>query len=439
MTPLDRLVALPGRRIAPALASLSLVVTMVVGSVPVPAAADVPSAEAPIAKPLLDSAASRSGPTTVLAAAVADFSTVSVGLVSAGSGFNGPVQVTNAGDASHRLFVVEQRGVIKILRSGHAAPTAFLDIRSLVKFGGEQGLLALAFHPKFKTNHRFYVLFNERGTGDVIVGEFRTLTTNRNRALAKSFRRILRVSHRVNTNHNGGMLAFGKTDGLLYISIGDGGGGGDVPNNAQSGRVLLGKLLRININGSAGTHKYLIPPSNPYRTSIYVKHEIWSRGLRNPWRFSFDRSTGDLWIGDVGQDSWEEVDHATAASGNGRARNFGWHIMEGDACYQPSSGCVMTGLTLPVAVYGHGQGCAIIGGYVYRGPLALLKGAYLFSDVCSGTIWSVVAAGGSPPQTPTVMDSTGLGVTSFGEGEDGTVYLTAQNGHVYRLTAAAKP
>ena len=348
------------------------------------------------------------------------------------------VQVTNAADGSHRLFVVEQRGVIKILKAGHVSPTPFLDIRSLVKFGGEQGLLALAFHPKFKTNHRFYVLFNERGTGDVIVGEFRTLTTNKNRASASSFRRILRISHRVNTNHNGGMLAFGKKDGFLYISIGDGGGGGDVPNNAQSGRVLLGKLLRINVNGSIGTHKYLIPLSNPYRTSIYVKHEIWARGLRNPWRFSFDRSNGDLWIGDVGQDSWEEVDHATLAGGNARAANFGWHIMEGDACYQPSTGCTMTGLTLPVAVYDHSQGCAIIGGYVYRGPLALLKGAYLFSDVCSGTIWSISATGGSS-QTPTVMDSTGLGVTSFGEGEDGTVYITAQSGHVYRLTAAARP
>ena len=223
------------------------------------------------------------------------------------------------------------------------------------------------------------------------------------------------------------MLAFGKKDGFLYISIGDGGGGGDVPNNAQSGRVLLGKLLRINVNGSIGTHKYLIPLSNPYRTSIYVKHEIWARGLRNPWRFSFDRPNGDLWIGDVGQDTWEEVDHATLAGGNARAANFGWHIMEGDACFQPSTGCKMTGLQLPVAVYDHSQGCAIIGGYVYRGPLALLKGAYLFSDVCSGNDLVDLR------DRRVVADADGDGqhraedhLVRRGR-EDGTVYITAQN------------
>jgi len=221
MTPLDRPIALLGRRVVPGLASLFMVLALVVGSAPVPAAADGPAADSLIAQTLLDSVAARPATTTVVPA---DFSTVSVGLVSAGTGFSGPVQVTNAADGSHRLFVVEQRGVIKILKAGHVSPTPFLDIRSLVKFGGEQGLLALAFHPKFKTNHRFYVLFNERGTGDVIVGEFRTLTTNRNHASASSFRRILRISHRVNTNHNGGMLAFGKKDGFLYISIGDGGG-----------------------------------------------------------------------------------------------------------------------------------------------------------------------------------------------------------------------
>jgi len=418
------------RRIAPALASLGLLVGTLAGSTASPVAADNPAVAAAAGA----GAATTRIPSTTVLAVVPSFSAVSIGLVSNGSGFTGPVQVTNAHDGTNRLFVVEQRGLIKILKYGHTSPTPFLDIRSKVQLSGEQGLLALVFHPKFKTNHRFFVLFTERGTGDIIVGEFRTLSTNKNRATAGSFRRILRINHRENTNHNGGMLAFGK-DGFLYISVGDGGGGGDTHNHAQSGASLLGKLLRININGSVGTRKYLIPSSNPYAKSATFHHEIWSRGLRNPWRYSFDRTTGDLWIGDVGQGAWEEVDHSTLASGNGRARNFGWHVMEGNACYQPSSGCSMTGLTLPVAVYDHGQGCAIIGGYVYRGPIVALKGAYLFSDVCSGTIWSLDAAGGSP-QTPVVMASSGLGITSFGESESGIVFVTAQDGHVYRLTAS---
>ena len=347
-----------------------------------------------------------------------------------------PVLVTNAADGSHRLFVVEQRGVIKVWRSGHGLST-FLDMRTKVEFSSEQGLLALAFHPNYERNRKFYVLFTEKGTGDVIVAEYKASATNKNKASPTSFRRLLRIGHRVNTNHNGGMLAFGKKNGYLYISVGDGGGGGDTPNNAQTLTSRLGKLLRIDVNGGPGAW-----PTGSRRTTRTprarsYKREIWSRGLRNPWRFSFDRLTGDTWIGDVGQDNWEEVDHATLAGTGGRADNYGWHIIEGNACYQPSSGCDMTGLKLPVAVYDHGMGCAIIGGYVYRGPQTLLQGAYLFSDVCSGKIWSIVAAGPTP-QTPTEMADTGLGITSFGEGESGTVYVTAQDGHVYRLTAASR-
>ncbi|MGZ8502078.1 MAG: PQQ-dependent sugar dehydrogenase [Candidatus Limnocylindrales bacterium] len=375
-------------------------------------------------------------PARIAAAVPADYSNVSVGLTSVMSGLDGPVLVTNAADGSRRLFVVEQRGVIKVWRSGHGLST-FLDMRSRVELSGEQGLLALAFHPDYEHNRKFYVLFTEKSTGDVIVAEYKASATNRNKASTTSFRRLLRVGHRVNDNHNGGMLAFGSK-GYLYISIGDGGGGGDTPNNAQSRRSLLGKILRIDVNGTSGRLAYRIPANNPYAASKTLRREIWSYGLRNPWRFSFDRLNGDRWIGDVGQGAWEEVDHATRVGRGGRGVNYGWHIMEGDACYQPSSGCDMTGLQKPVAVYDHGQGCAIIGGYVYRGPLTLLKGAYLFSDVCSGTIWSIVA-GGPSPQTPTVMASTGLGITSFGEGETGTVYVTAQDGHVYRLTAAARP
>jgi glucose/arabinose dehydrogenase len=378
-------------------------------------------------------------PTVVTAPAVAapaDYSNVAIGLRSVMSGLSGPVQVTNAGDGSGRLFVVEQRGVIKVWRAGHVLPTPFLDMRSKVVFNGERGLLALAFSPNYRHNHKFYVLYTERGTGDVILAEYKATSTTSNHASPGSFRRVLRVSHRVNSNHNGGMLAFGFA-GLLYISIGDGGGAGDVPNNAQSRATRLGKILRIDVNRRSPGLAYRIPKTNPYSTSKVFRREIWSYGLRNPWRFSFDRANRDLWIGDVGQGSWEEVDHASAASGGGKGLNFGWHITEGNACYNPSSGCNMTGLTPPVAVYDHGQGCAIIGGYVYRGPQAILRGAYLFSDVCSGTIWSIVAAGPSG-QTPTVMANTSLGITSFGEGQTGTTYVTAQNGHVYRLVAASR-
>ena len=371
-----------------------------------------------------------------VAAVPADYSNVSISLTPFMTGLNGPVQVTNAADGTHRLFVVEQRGVIKVWRAGHALSTV-LDMRPKVEFSGEQGLLALAFHPSYEKNRKFYVLFTEKGTGDVIVAEYRASATNAQKASPSTFRRLLRIGHRVNTNHNGGTLAFGKKNGYLYISVGDGGGGGDTPNNAQNLASRLGKLLRIDVNGTSGNLAYRIPSNNPYATSKTAKHEIWSRGLRNPWRFSFDRLTGDTWIGDVGQDNWEEVDHATLSGTGGRAANYGWHIMEGDACYNPSSGCDMTGLQLPVAVYDHSMGCAIIGGFVYRGPQALLRGAYLFSDVCSGTIWSIVAAGPTP-QTPTEMAATGLGITSFGEGESGAVYVTAQDGIVYRLDAAPR-
>ena len=375
-------------------------------------------------------------PGTSAAAVPADYSNVSISLTPFISGLDGPVQVTNAADGSKRLFVVEQRGVIKVWRAGHGLST-FLDMRSKVEFSGEQGLLALAFHPSYEHNRKFYVLFTEKGTGDVIVAEYKASATNAQKASPSTFRRLLRIGHRVNTNHNGGMLAFGKKNGYLYISVGDGGGGGDTPNNAQNLASRLGKMLRIDVNGTQGSMPYRIPANNPYATSKSAKHEIWSRGLRNPWRFSFDRLTGDTWIGDVGQDSWEEVDHATLSGTGGRAFNYGWHIMEGDACYNPSSGCSTAGLQLPVAVYDHSMGCAIIGGYVYRGPQAILQGAYLFSDVCSGKIWSIVAAGPTP-QTPTEMADTGLGITSFGEGESGTVYVTAQDGNVYRLDAALR-
>ena len=365
-----------------------------------------------------------------------DFSRVEVGLVTAMTGFIDPIFLTNAGDGSRRLFIVEQRGVIKISKRGRVLPLPFLDLRSRVLSGGERGLLGLAFHPKHARNRKFYLFFTERASGDLIIAEMRASARNRNRALPGSFRRLLRVPHRRHENHNGGMLAFGR-DGLLYIATGDGGGGGDPDNNAQSRTSRLGKLLRIDVDGRSGGLAYRIPPTNPHATSTTFQREIWSLGLRNPFRFSFDRRTGDLWIGDVGQGRFEEVDRATEASGGGRAVNFGWRLLEGDACFQPPSDCNRAGKQAPLTVYDHSEGCAVIGGYVYRGPIEILRGAYLFSDVCSGEIWSVVAEGAAR-QRKVLMAETDLPISSFGESETGVLFVTALDGNVYRLTATRR-
>jgi glucose/arabinose dehydrogenase len=365
-----------------------------------------------------------------------DFSRVEVGLVTAMTGFIDPILLTNAGDGSRRLFIVEQRGVIKISKRGRVLRLPFLDLQSRVLSGGERGLLGLAFHPEHATNRKFYLFFTERASGDLIIAEMRASARNPNRALPGTFRRLLRVPHRRHANHNGGMLAFGR-DGLLYIATGDGGGAGDPDNNAQSRTSGLGKLLRIDVDGRSGGLTYGIPPTNPHATSTTFKREIWSLGLRNPFRFSFDSRTGDLWIGDVGQGRFEEVDRVTEASGGGRGVNFGWRLLEGRACFQPSSGCNRAGKQAPLTVYDHSEGCAVIGGYAYRGPIAILRGAYLFSDVCSGEIWSVVAEGAAR-QRKVLMAETDLPISSFGESETGVLFVTALDGNVYRLTAAQR-
>ncbi|CAN5889416.1 PQQ-dependent sugar dehydrogenase [soil metagenome] len=365
-----------------------------------------------------------------------DFAQVEVGLVTAMTGFVDPIFLTHAGDGSRRLFIVEQRGVVTISKRGQVLPIPFLDLQSRVLSGGERGLLGLAFHPEHVRNRKFYLFFTEPGSGDLIIAEMRASVRNRDRALLGSFRRLLRVPHRRHANHNGGMLAFGE-DGLLYIATGDGGGGGDPDNHAQSRTSRLGKLLRIDVDGRSGGLAYRIPPTNPHATSTTFKREIWSRGLRNPFRFSFDRRGGDLWIGDVGQNRFEEVDRATQASGGGRAVNFGWRLLEGRACFQPPSDCNRAGKQAPLTVYDHSEGCAVIGGYVYRGPIEILRGAYLFSDVCSGEIWSVVAEGAAR-QRKVLMAETDLPISSFGESETGALFVTALDGNVYRLTATRR-
>ena len=359
---------------------------------------------------------------------------LTLGLAAVAGAYSNPLFVTNAGDGSNRLFVVEQAGRIRIIRKGVALATPFLDIHARVSCCGERGLLGLAFHPSYKTNGKFYVDYTDVN-GNTVIAEFRRSSTNANRA-STTGRILLRITQPF-ANHNGGMIAFGP-DGMLYIGMGDGGSGGDPGNRAQNKTKLLGKILRINVNARTGKLAYGIPSSNPYVGST-GDDRVWAYGLRNPWRFSFDRSTGDLWIGDVGQNKYEEIDRATAASGGGRGVNFGWRVMEGRACYTPSSGCSTAGKQLPIAVYSHSFGCAVVGGYVYRGTLyPAMVGAYLFSDNCSGRIWALTA-NGAAKQTPRVLLNTGKAISSFGEGENGSLYVTdLTGGRVYRVTGTAK-
>ena len=347
--------------------------------------------------------------------------------------FSSPVLVTNAKDGTGRLFVVEQGGRIKIIDAGVALATPFLDIHTKVSCCDERGLLGLAFHPSYKTNGRFFIDYTDT-SGNTVIAEYHRDPANPNKALAAGTT-ILHIAQPY-ANHNGGMLAFGP-DGYLYIGMGDGGSAGDPGNRAQRLTYLLGKILRIDINHSSGTLHYRSPSTNPY-VGKTGDDRIWAYGLRNPWRFSFDRATGDLWIGDVGQNRYEEIDRATHSSGGGRAKNYGWHVLEGRACYNPASGCSSAGKTHPIAVYTHSLGCAVVGGYVYRGTLfGAMRGAYIFGDYCSGRIWALKANGASS-QTPSLLRSSGLSISSFGEGENGEMYLTDLGGGVYRVQGTAK-
>jgi len=309
------------------------------------------------------------------------------------SGLSKPVFATSANDGTGRMFIVEKTGKIKILQNGRIRSTPFLNISSEVSKGTEQGLLGLAFHPSFKSNHKLYINFTDVN-GDTVIREYRVSSSNPNVVNTATKRRILKIDQPF-ANHNGGMLAFGP-DGYLYIGMGDGGDAGDPGNRAQNPDSLLGKVLRIDVNGTATGTQYRNPGTNPY-VGIPGRDEIWEIGLRNPWRFSFDRTKGDLWIGDVGQGSYEEIDHAVP--GSGRGVNWGWRIMEGSHCYSPPSGCDTSGLTLPLLDYDHGGGrCAVTGGYVYRGSkVPLLRGGYVFGDFCSGEIWVVPDTATRPP------------------------------------------
>jgi glucose/arabinose dehydrogenase len=364
-------------------------------------------------------------------AAAFDPTAVDIALTPIVSGLSAPVFVTHAGDGSGRLFIVEQGGTVRIFRGGALLPQPFLDLSASISTGGERGLLGLAFHPKFKTNRLFYVAFTDR-SGDFAVSELRVSATNPNVRQPGSGRRLLTIDHPL-SNHNGGMIAFGP-GGYLYIGTGDGGGGGDPNNRAQNTNSLLGKLLRIDVNGRTRSLQYRIPPLNPY-VGKSGRDEVYSRGLRNPWRFSFDRATRDLFIADVGQDRYEEIDRATRTGAWGRGANYGWRVMEGNACYRPSSGCSKSGKVRPIAVYDHSLGCSITGGYVYRGSMwPTLQGGYFYGDYCSGRIWAF-ASRASAPVSPVQLLDTSLSISSFGEDQAGEVYVVDHGGAVYRIDA----
>lgn len=360
-------------------------------------------------------------------------SRIHVGLEEVTGGLSSPLGVTNARDGSGRLFVVEQSGAVRIVEDGSLRSAPFVDISRAVSLGGEQGLLGLAFHPSYRTNGKLYLSYTDT-QGTSVIREYRVSAGDPDRVDGASGRTLLRVKQPY-ANHNGGHIAFGP-DGYLYVGLGDGGSGGDPGNRAQDRNTLLGKLLRIDVNRRTGSLAYGIPSTNPYvgRSGL---DQIWASGLRNPWGFSFDRTTGDLWVGDVGQSAWEEVDRALAVRGRnaGRALNFGWRAMEGSQCFQPSSGCSRTGKTLPLTEYGHSGGrCSITGGNVYRGKAYPdLVGAYFFGDYCSGELW-YVDQGAARGVTPTRALRTDALITGFGEDEAGELYLTDAGGTLYRIT-----
>jgi len=331
--------------------------------------------------------------------------------------------------------VLEQVGRVRVIRDGQLVATPYLDISGRISAGGERGLLGLAFSPTFGADGLFYFDYTDTN-GNTVVSEFRAPSPAADTADPNSERPLLHITQPF-PNHNGGMLAIAR-DGTLFVGMGDGGSAGDPNGNGQNRDVLLGKLLRIDPK-PAGGKPYAIPRDNPWPSTAGVRPEIWADGLRNPWRFSFDRATGDLWIGDVGQNLWEEVDRvpAQAAGLPKGGLDFGWNVMEGMHCYNPVSGCSRAGLTLPIAEYDHGGGrCAITGGYVVRGgDVPGLIGTYLFGDYCAGTIWGLDAAAASP--TPKLLATAHASISSFGEDEAGNEYLAdLAGGTVSKLVAA---
>jgi glucose/arabinose dehydrogenase len=361
-----------------------------------------------------------------------DPSAVSLTLQPFASVPGGPLAIVAPHDGSGRLFVAAQDGGVWIVnRDGTTRSSPLLSLGGQLTTGGERGLLGIALHPSFPADPRVYVDYTDLN-GNTVVASYRLDTADPDRLDPSTAAVILRVQQPF-ANHNGGALAFGP-DGDLYISLGDGGSEGDPQGNGQRLDTDLGKILRIDVDRPSPGQPYAIPAGNPFAGTAGDRAEIWLDGLRNPWRMSFDDATGDLWIGDVGQDAWEEVDVARAGVGG---LNFGWNRMEGDHCYSPSQGCNQSGLTPPVAEYGHDQGCVVIGGVVYRGSrYPFLQGGYLYADYCSGKLWALDADASLPMAGQVGM--AGAQIVAFGEDEGGEVYVADLNGTISQVVATAR-
>lgn len=338
-----------------------------------------------------------------------------------------PVAIAHAGD--HRLFITEQPGRIVIHDGTRVLPTPFLDIRSLVLAGGERGLLGLAFHPRYRENGFFFVNYTDR-RGDTVVARYSVSAADPNIADPGTALVILLIQQPFG-NHNGGQIKFGP-DGYLYIGMGDGGSAGDPFNHAQNLESLLGKMLRIDIDRTLPGIQYAIPEDNPFRNHPIARREIWSLGLRNPWRFTFDRINGDMFTADVGQNMWEELNFQPGTSIGGE--NYGWRIMEGAHCFSPAANCNTGGLVFPILEYGRQDGCSVTGGYRYRGSRhPRMRGLYFYGDYCSGKIWAATQQGDGSWTTEVVLQ-TNLNITTFGEDSTGELYVADHNGAVYRMS-----
>jgi len=343
--------------------------------------------------------------------------------------FDQPLYVTVIPGDTARLFVVEQGGIVREVRHDSIQARPFLDLTGQISSGGERGLLSIAFDPEYATNGRFFVYFTNPA-GDLRIVRY-NVSNDPDSADEATADTTLKIPHPGQSNHNGGQLQFGP-DGMLWVGTGDGGGSGDPAGNAQNKHALLGKLLRLDVHGGSG---YLIPTGNPGVSDTSFAPEIWAYGLRNPWRFSFDRQTGDLYIGDVGQDHYEEVDLAPAAIQRGPGANYGWNIMEGKHCLV--DGCnTATGIP-PIVEYAHSSNiCSVTGGYVYRGSaIPGLDGHYFFADYCAGMVksvkWPSVTVGDWTSQL-----SPGTNISSFGQDNKGELYIVQLSGPVWKIVAA---
>lgn len=345
-----------------------------------------------------------------------------VGLELVTGGLTAPVYATSP-VADPRLFIVEQNGIIRVMRNGGILPAPFLDLRDRVLYRGEQGLLGLAFDPDFRASNRFFVSYTT-GDGALRIERYQAIERT-DRADPNTAELVLQIPQPFD-NHNGGQISFGP-DGMLYVGVGDGGGGGDPEGNGQDPGTLLGAILRLDVTVAL---PYAVPKDNPFAASPGGRPEVWAYGLRNPWRFSFDPETETLFIGDVGQNRWEEIDAVPAEEGG---LNFGWNVMEGAECFA-AAGCRRDGLVLPVLTYDHDHGCSVTGGYVYRGSrVPALRGRYVYSDFCEGDIRTFALTDGIAADTLTLAIPRAGRVTSFGVDAEGELYFMTTGGGLYRL------